>query len=131
MTLTNEAIYNYATLLQSCFLSNSNQIRYIKAKVNFYLQKNISLLVDLAVEIEKSRDQILTEYGERQENGSWKIREECIHLANQELKSLMSLKQSVKLYPLFLSEISDLDFTPQEMKSLLFMIKDDLINQEG
>lgn len=132
MTFTNKEIFDYALTLQSCFyVNNMNQMRFIKAKVNFYLQKNITLLLNLGKEIEEMRDQILSQYGERdKENDSWKIRPECIHLANQELNSLMNLKQDVKIYQLALSELLDLDFTSQEMRAILFMINDDLNEEE-
>lgn len=132
MILTNKEIFDYALALQSCFYTNNeNQIRFIKAKINFYLQKNITILLNLGREVEEARDQILSQYGEKnKEENSWNIRPECIHLASQELNSLMNLKQDVKIYKLSLSEILDLDFTAQEMRAILFMIDDDLNEEE-
>ena len=131
MNLTNQEIFNYALTLQSNFSLSSENVRFIKASVNFYLQKNINILTKLGLEIEKTRDQIFSNYGTKGADGSWQIPPESIPLVEQEINSLMKLQQTVHIYKINLSEIADIDFSVKEMQALMFMIEDDLCREEG
>jgi len=60
MRLTNNEIYNYANALISTFQDREQRL---PIKLNFFIQKNKTTLINLAQEIEKSRLEIAQAYG--------------------------------------------------------------------
>ena len=60
MKLTNQEIYEKATEITVAF---SNETKYIPVKLNFAIQKNLSVLSKLKEEIENNRIKIASEYG--------------------------------------------------------------------
>ena len=123
MKLTNLQIYNYASNLLEEF-SNSAELK-LPVKVNFYLQKNLLTLKNLATEIEESRLNIIQEYGQINENGtSYFIPNENIEKAQQELNDLFALEQEVQIYMIKLDSFNDdILLSMSQMESLMFMIE--------
>lgn len=123
MKLTNLQIYNYASNLLEEF-SNSAELK-LPVKVNFYLQKNLLTLKNLATEIEESRLNIVQEYGQINEDGtSYFIPNENIEKAQQELNDLFALEQEVQIYMIKLDSFNDdILLSMSQMESLMFMIE--------
>ena len=123
MKLTNLQIYNYASNLLEEF-SNSAELK-LPVKVNFYLQKNLLTLKNLATEIEESRLNIIKEYGQINEDGiSYFIPNENIEKAQQELNDLFALEQEVQIYMIKLDSFNDdILLSMSQMESLMFMIE--------
>lgn len=123
MKLTNNQIYNYASNLLEEF-SNSAELK-LPVKVNFYLQKNLLTLKNLATEIEESRLNIIKEYGQINEDGtSYFIPNENIEKAQQELNDLFALEQEVQIYMIKLDSFNDdILLSMSQMESLMFMIE--------
>jgi hypothetical protein len=123
MKLTNLQIYNYASNLLEEF-SNSAELK-LPVKVNFYLQKNLLTLKNLATEIEESRLNIIQEYGQINEDGtSYFIPSENIEKAQQELNDLFALDQEVQIYMIKLDGFNDdILLSMSQMESLMFMIE--------
>lgn len=123
MKLTNLQIYNYASNLLEEF-SNSAELK-LPVKVNFYLQKNLLTLKNLATEIEESRLNIIKEYGKINEDGtSYFIPNENIEKAQQELNDLFALEQEVQIYMIKLDSFNDdILLSMSQMESLMFMIE--------
>lgn len=123
MKLTNLQIYNYASNLLEEF-SNSSELK-LPVKVNFYLQKNLLTLKNLATEIEESRLNIIKEYGQINEDGtSYFIPNENIEKAQQELNDLFALEQEVQIYMIKLDSFNDdILLSMSQMESLMFMIE--------
>ena len=123
MKLTNLLIYNYASNLIVEF-SNSAELK-LPVKVNFYLQKNLLTLKNLATEIEESRLNIVQEYGQINEDGtSYFIPNENIEKAQQELNDLFALDQEVQIYMIKLDSFNDdILLSMSQMESLMFMIE--------
>ena len=123
MKLTNLQIYNYASNLLEEF-SNSAELK-LPVKVNFYLQKNLLTLKNLATEIEESRLNIIKEYGQINEDGtSYFIPSENIEKAQQELNDLFALDQEVQIYMIKLDSFNDdILLSMSQMESLMFMIE--------
>ena len=123
MKLTNLQIYNYASNLLEEF-SNSAELK-LPVKVNFYLQKNLLTLKNLATEIEESRLNIVQEYGQINEDGtSYFIPSENIEKAQQELNDLFALDQEVQIYMIKLDSFNDdILLSMSQMESLMFMIE--------
>ncbi len=121
MKLSNKIIYSYATKLLNAFQDNTQKL---PIKLNFYLQKNKKMLVDLATEIESEREKIIKTYGklDEEENG-YIIPAEQIEVAQKELEDLLSLEQEVNIYSLKLEDIdSNICLTSAQMEALMFMI---------
>ncbi len=120
--LTNEKIYSTATLLEKYPIPDSV---YIPAVANFYVQKNISLLLSLKEELEQCRFKIISHYGEDNGDGSLKIKPEHIEVANQELKALSEIEQDVEIQMIPITALFDAKLSVGQIKSLMFMLEED------
>lgn len=121
MKLTNQKIYNYALGLNSAFVDNSQRL---PVKVNFYLQKNKTILTDLAQDIESARMDIVRNYGTPSEDGmQFIIPKDKIEEAQKELNDLFALEQDVNIYTINIDSLSDdLTLTTGQMEAIMFMI---------
>ena len=129
MKLTNNEIYNYANALSQEF-GTSASIK-LPIKVNFFLQKNIKALVEAATDIENSRIAIAQEYGVLNEDGeSYQIPPEKIEDASKELNDLFNLEQDIPIKKFNLEDFNNIELTTAQMSALLFMIKDEPIEDE-
>lgn len=123
LVLTNKQIYNYATELINNFSSNDLKL---PVKINFYLQKNQLELLPLAQDIEQQRMDIIQEYGVlNEETQNYIIPTDEINIVTKKINELFDLTQDVKIYKVKLEDFGDIDFTPNQMKALLFMIEEE------
>lgn len=123
ITLTNKQIYDYATGLINNFSSNDLKL---PVKINFYLQKNQLELLPLAQDIEQQRMDIIQEYGVLdEETQNYIIPTDEINIVTKKINELFDLTQDVKIYKVKLEDFGDIDFTPNQMKALLFMIEEE------
>lgn len=122
MKLTNNEIYNYATKLASEF-KDTKQV--LPVKINFYLQKNKKLLLELAQDIEQARIQIAQTYGKyNEETQNYSIDPERVAEANKELNDLFTLEQDVNICMINFANIDDnLSLTTGQMEAMMFMIE--------
>ena len=122
MKLTNKQIYDYILNLNQAF--NNNQQK-LPIKLNFYLQKNKNLLLDLSNEIEKMRMEIIQTYGkpDLENTNTYIIPKEDIETAQKELDELLKIEQEVNIYKMKFEEIpNNIDLTIEQMEAILFMI---------
>lgn len=121
MKLTNNQIYTYATDLAAAFHDSSLKL---PIKINFYLQKNKETLMAMAQDIEKTRIDLLSNYGSlNQETNRFTIDPDKISIATKELEDLFNLEQEVNIYTVSIDNFGDdLTLTTGQMEALLFMI---------
>ena len=121
--MANIEIYNIANALLEVF----NEDVHLPVKVNFYLQKNIGRMVEMAKDIDKARMEIVRKYGEplEEDPNQFKIDPEKVDDANKEIQDLFSLKQEVKINTILLEAFDDVDLTSQQVGAIMFMIQDD------
>ena len=121
MKLTNNQIYTYATDLAAAFQDTEQKL---PVKINFYLQKNKSLLISLAQDIEKTRIELLSQYGTLdEETNKFTLDTDKIDIASKELNDLFNLEQEVNIYTVNIDSFDDnLSLTTGQMEALLFMI---------
>lgn len=121
MKMTNMEIYNAARRIVDAF-EDSKQ--YLPVKVNFFIQKNKAKLSSLAEDIEKSRVEIIKNYGKiDEETGQYTVAPEDIEAANKELEDLFALEQDVQIYKVSIDDFKDdLSLTTGQMEALMFMI---------
>lgn len=122
MKLTNKQIYDYILNLNQAF--NNNQQK-LPIKLNFCLQKNKNLLLDLSNEIEKMRMEIIQTYGkpDLENTNTYIIPKEDIETAQKELDELLKIEQEVNIYKMKFEEIpNNIDLTIEQMEAILFMI---------
>lgn len=119
--ITNEEIYFINQQLNKIF-EESHQ--YLPAKVNFYIQKNKKQIMDLAMEIEQARINIIQNFGEHAEENKYFIPDENITLAQKELNDLLNIVQEIEVYTISLDDIENLQFTLPQMEALMFMIEE-------
>lgn len=122
-TLTNGEIYQMAFDLNRSF-TEENQI-YFPAAANFCIQKNKATLVEIAETIEENRVNIVKHYGVIEEDGNFKVEgEKNIEAANAELIELLNIPHDIKILTFSIETLGDVNLTPQQMQSILFMIED-------
>lgn len=119
MKLTNYEIYNFAISYRETFAEFT---AYIPAKANFRLQKNINALAAAASELDKLRVEILTQYGEERD-GQIVVPAKHSSTVNQELNDLFSQEQELDIQIINIDAFSDVEFTPAQMQTLMFMIE--------
>ena len=102
MKLSNRIIYSLAEELIS--FSNNNDIQ-IPAKAIFFIQKNISNLIQKAQEIERKRIELI-ETGKEKE---------------KELALFLNAEQEIYIHKINLEEIKEVKFTPLQKQKLMIM----------
>ena len=120
-TLTNEEIY-FINNQFNIAIEGANQ--YLPAKINFYIQKNKKKIMDLAMEIEQTRINIIQNFGEAVEEGKYFIPKEHIEAAQNELNDLLNISQTIDIYTISINDIENLQFTLPQMEALMFMIEE-------
>jgi len=121
--MTNNEIYNYAMQLIENEIPQLNIS--LPVKVNFYLQKNISAILEIAKDIENTRNEILQKYGTCDEEGNYSFEEGELEKANQELVDLFNLEQEVPIYEIFLSAFDGVELTSKQVQAIAYMIKEE------
>lgn len=122
MKLTNNKILEYANLLAT--IKNS-QIK-LPVRVNFFLQKNIRIILDAAAYIEENRINIGRSYGELNEmQNSYIIPPESMAAVNAELNELFSIEQDLEITAIPLSAFDEVELTMEEMNAIMFMVEED------
>ena len=123
MILTNNEIYNYATGLIAEFGPDCN-IK-LPVKINFFLQKNIKLLTEMAQDIDNSRMEIARQYGVLNENGtSYIVPDNKMEEACRELNELFALTQEVNIRTFNIDDFNNIELSYKQMNALMFMIED-------
>lgn len=123
MKLTNQEIYEKATEITVAF---SNETKYIPVKLNFAIQKNLSVLSKLKEEIENNRIKIASEYGKLNLEGTqFIIEKENREKVEQELNDLFTMEQEIDIRTCSLSQIEGIDLTMEQMQAIMFMITED------
>lgn len=121
-TMTNLEIYAYADALMSAFKENIT----LPVKVNFYLQKNMTRMVDAAKEIEKARMDIIEKYGVRTEDGqNIEVSADMAGVVNKELEDLFALEQEIKVNEISLEAFDNVELSSAQVAAISFMIKDE------
>lgn len=123
MQLTNKQIYDISKKLLESFNDNT---KYFPARINFTIQRNKKILLDIVETIEKIRLEIAAHYGSRDpENPDiFNIDPDHMDTAQQELNDLTNLEQEVNITMLSFKDIENLEFTSNQMDAILFMIDD-------
>lgn len=122
MLLTNQQIYSYATNLANEEFNNVA----LPVKISFYLIKNKKLLMELAQEIDKGREQILNQYGTLSEDKTqYIINSAQSEQAQTAMNELFNLSQEVQIYTVPLNAFGcESLLTPAQMEALMFMIEE-------
>lgn len=121
MKLNNQQIYEYS---QKLSIFNNCNIK-MPVRINFYLQKNIQLIMQATEEIEKARMNIAMQFGIPSEDGSgYNIPPEKIAEVNRELNDLFNLEQDINLHLFKLDEFDNIELTYQELSAIMFMIEE-------
>ena len=122
MKLKNYTIYQIAT--------NPNQLfdekTYIPAKANFYIQRNLNKIAEIAKEIEKARMATISHYGTLdEETQQYNIPEDKIVEANKELSELFEVEQEIDIKTFSIETLGNIELTTAQMQMLMFMIAED------
>lgn len=129
ITLKNKDIYEYALNAKTFYDSEAEQI-YLPAKCCFYLYKNLTVLIDAATYIDKTRQLIIEKFGTRNEDGSYTIPEKDQLIVQNELSDLSNVTQDIDICKISIEELGDLKLSLNHMKALSFMIEDEKNSDE-
>ena len=121
-TMTNLEIYAYANALMDAFKEDIT----LPVKVNFYLQKNMTRMIEAGKEIEKTRMEIIQKYGTPTEDGqNIEVSADMVETVNKELEDLFALEQEIKVNEIALDAFDGIDLTSAQVAAIAFMIKDE------
>lgn len=120
MKLTNKKIYEYASMLQTFNINER-----LPVKINFFLQKNIQIIIASGQEIEEAKMNIAQEFGELNEEGTqYIVSSENIKLAQKELNDLFNLEQDLNIHIFKLDDFDNIELTYQQLSAIMFMIEE-------
>lgn len=121
-TMTNLEIYAYADALMNAFKEELT----LPVKVNFYLQKNMTRMIDAGKEIEKTRMEIIQKNGTLTEDGqNIEVPADKVESVNKELEDLFALEQEIKVNEIALDAFDGIELTSAQVAAIAFMIKDE------
>lgn len=121
-TMTNLEIYAHANALMDVFKEEMT----LPVKVNFYLQKNMTRMIEAGKEIEKTRMDIIQKYGTPTEDGqNIEVAADMVEVVNKELEDLFALEQEIKVNEIALDAFDGIDLTSAQVAAISFMIKDE------
>lgn len=121
-TMTNLEIYAYADALMNAFKEEIT----LPVKVNFYLQKNMTRMIEAGKEVEKARMEIIQKYGTLTEDGqNIEVSADMVETVNKELEDLFALEQEIKVNEIALDAFDGIDLTSAQVAAIAFMIKDE------
>lgn len=124
LTLKNIEIYVLATRLNEAF-SEQDPDSNLPIKINFFLRKNINKIVDLAQDIDKTRNEIIQKYGVlNEEKQEFEVPEDKMQEAQAELNDLFEIEQEVKINMLDINLFDDVNISEKKGNAILFMIFD-------
>ena len=125
--MKNTEIYNIASGLVSLYNQMVKENLKFPVKINFYFQKNMKSLVEMAQEIESERTQIISKYGSPSEDdpATIKIDPDKASEANKELTDFFTLEQEVTVNTIDLECFDGIEMTPQQVEAISFMIKEE------
>lgn len=122
--LTNNEIYNITLALNSSF--GEEALLELPVMVNYNIQKNLKVLMDLSATIGEARAFIGKKYGTLEEDGgAYKISKENLEQAQQEMNKLMFAEELVEIKKIKLIDLKDIKLTSAQMAALLFMIEEE------
>lgn len=126
-TMNNMEIYNIASALVTLQKKMSDEQMVFPVKVNFYFQKNTSILVDMAQDLDEERSNIIMKFGSPSENNPEQIEipKDQVEEVNKQLQDLFSLEQEVAVNVIDLDWFDGVNMTPAEFAAISFMIKDE------
>ena len=126
-SMSNLDILNTATALIEAFQSEEAKNQQFPVKVNFFLQKNMNSLIEMARDIEKTRSDIITKYGEPSPDNDeqYIVPDDKIEEAAKELNDLFTLEQEVAVNMLKLDWFDGIDMTAQQVAAITYMIEDE------
>ena len=126
-SMSNLDILNTATALIEAFQSEEAKNQQFPVKVNFFLQKNMNALIEMARDIEKTRSDIITKYGEPSPDNDeqYIVPDDKIEEAAKELNDLFTLEQEVAVNMLKLDWFDGIDMTAQQVAAITYMIEDE------
>lgn len=121
-TMTNLEIYAYADALMNAFKEELT----LPVKVNFYLQKNMTRMIEAGKEVEKARMEIIQKHGTPTEDGlNIEVPAEMVEVVNKELEDLFALEQEIKVNEIALDAFDGVELTSAQVAAIAFMIKDE------
>lgn len=121
MKLTNQQIYEYSNKLS---IFNNCNIK-MPVRINFYLQKNIQLIQQATMDIEKARLNIGAQFGKPNEEGNgYNIPTENLEEVNKELNDLFSIEQDLNIHIFKLEDFDNIELEYNQLTVIMFMIEE-------
>ena len=125
-TMSNLEIFNTASALIEAFQSQTEDTHF-PVKVNFFLQKNMNSIVEVARDIEKTRAEIIKKFGTLSEDNpeQYVVPDDKIEGSTNELNDLFNLEQEIAVNMLERDWFDGIDLTAQQVAAITYMINDE------
>lgn len=124
MKFKNYEIVQHSEELKKYFLTENNN-QYLPIKLNYAIQKNLASLLQNYASIDSSRNTICKHYGTLNDAGdAYHFPPETIDVVNNELQDLYNIEVEVAIMLVKLSDIENLELTPNQMNAIMFMIEE-------
>ena len=97
-----------------------------RVKVLYAIKKNKDKLTQLLKPYEEARQELLQEcrVQEESEDGSIKIRKDCIGKWNKAIEELLGIENAVEIHMVDFSELDGLDLSMNDMEAIDFMVRE-------
>jgi hypothetical protein len=82
------------------------------------------VLLELAQEIEKAREDVIKTYGIVREDGSYTIPSDKIEICSKELDDLFNVEQEVSILKFNIDNLGNAELSLEQMDAIMFMIED-------
>lgn len=119
--MKNSEIYD---LYEGLVLLGRDKDLKFNAKISFYLAKNKNILEPLYNAIVDTRFQVLEKYGERQENGDYKVSVENMEEFTKEWDSFMNIDNIVTLNNINIDDFKDEKINIDLVEKLMPILKE-------
>lgn len=124
-TMNNMEIFNTATMLMEAFQKEEETV--FPVKINFFLQKNITTITDMARDVEKTRSEIVQKYGQPSEEdpNQYVVPQENIEAVQKELEDLFNLEQEVVVNTLKIDWFDNINMSAKQVAAIAYMIEEE------
>lgn len=104
----------------------NNSHKELPIETSFIMAKNMKILQPIYEIITESRNKIYKQFGDLQEDGTIRIPSDKIQEANEQLKQLSEINNSLDLNKVKLSTLQNASWTLEEIVNLYPILEEDL-----
>ena len=118
--MTNEELLRlYETLNR---ITNNKDLTF-DIKLGYYFAKNKAAIRDEAILLYNTRQKLMLEYGELQDNGDIIIKKELVETVQKKLDEIMKIENNIQITPILISDFNKLQLPLEDIEGLMPILK--------